>query len=94
MRNLESRNTPMWVLPNIWRLKQVKDTKGCLSWKVTECCKMSGYSFTISKLLRENQQGGNTPPHRLGLKNRKPQDIMNRSSLQDFEKLDHTHVRK
>ena len=26
-RNPEIRNTPVWVLPNIWRLGQVRDTK-------------------------------------------------------------------
>ena len=26
-RNPEIRNTPVWVLPKIWRLKQVMDTK-------------------------------------------------------------------
>ena len=26
-RNLEIGNTPVWVLPNIWRLGQVRDTK-------------------------------------------------------------------
>ena len=39
-------NTPVWVFPNIWRLGWVRNTK--FSTKVS----------TISKLLRENKQGG------------------------------------
>ena len=60
-RNPEIRNTPVCVLSNIWRLGQVRDTKfgtdvpnemllNPVYTKVT--------AFTISELLRKNQQGG------------------------------------
>ena len=60
-RNPEIGNTAVWVLPNIWRLGRVMDTKfGTKS--VIECYWMQQNSrvpaFTVFELLRENQLGG------------------------------------
>ena len=71
-RNPEIRNTPIWVLPNIWRLGQVSDTKFGMDVSnemLLNAKKCQGYSFYLlpflsSELLRENQQGRGkiTPP--------------------------------
>ena len=76
-RNLGIGNTPAWVLPNICRLWLVRETKSgtnVSSKMLLNAVKCQGYSFTVSELLRENQQGerggggGVTPsPSRLGL---------------------------
>ena len=62
-RNPEVRNTPVWVLPNTWRLGWVRDTKFGTNVSNemlrTACCKMPGLTaFTVSELLWENQQEG------------------------------------
>ena len=54
-RNLEVGNIPVWAFPKIWRLGWIRDTK--FRTNVNECCKMPVTSFTISELLKENQQG-------------------------------------
>ena len=46
-RNLEIENTPVWVLPNIWRLGQVRATN---FW--------TNISFNVSVLFKKKQQGG------------------------------------
>ena len=63
-QNPEIRNTPVWFLPNIWRLRRVR---------VSDLARMSLKKsywtlqnarvtvFTISELLRENQQGVKLP---------------------------------
>ena len=55
-RNLEIWNTPVWVLPNIFRLGRVRDNKFDMS--LMKCCWMlqnaSVTAFTISELLRKN----------------------------------------
>ena len=60
-RDLEIWNTPIWVLPNIWRLGQVSDTKFGMnvSYKKSYWILQNAgiTAFTISELLRENQQG-------------------------------------
>ena len=50
-RNPEIGNTPVWVLPNIWRLGQVRNTKfgTNASNNVTV--------FAVAELLRGSQQG-------------------------------------
>ena len=60
-RNPEILHIHAWVLLNIWRLRQVKDTK--FGKKVSNktllnAVKWQGHSFTVSELLREIQQGG------------------------------------
>ena len=71
-RNLETENTPIWVLSNIWRLGQVRATKfGMIvpnQFFFNADDKIA--AFTISELLTENQQTGVKIPHitpRLGL---------------------------
>ena len=47
-RNPEIKNTPVWVLPNIWRLRQVEDTKfnEIVSNKILlHAAKYQGHSF-------------------------------------------------
>ena len=72
-RNPEIGNTPVWVLPNIWRLGQVMDTKFGMSpikyywmlqnFRVTALTA----ALTVFELLRENQlrrgAGKITPTH-------------------------------
>ena len=47
-RNPEIGNTPIWVLPNIWRLRRDKDTKfgtNVSNEKLLNAAKMSGLQF-------------------------------------------------
>ena len=47
-RNLETRNNPVWVLPNIWSLGQVKDTKfdtNSTREMLLNAAMFQGYSF-------------------------------------------------
>ena len=47
-RNLEIGNNPIWVLPNIWRLRQVMDTKfgkNVSNEMLLNAAKCQGYSF-------------------------------------------------
>ena len=47
-RNPEIKNTPVWVLPNIYRLSRVSDTKfgtNVSSEKLLNARKCQGYSF-------------------------------------------------
>ena len=47
-RSLEIGNTPVWVLPNIWRLNRVKDAKfgtHCSNKKLWNAAKCQAYSF-------------------------------------------------
>ena len=59
-RTLEVRNTPVWVLPNIWRLERVKDAKFDMNKKLLNASKQNTRvtAFTVSELLREKQQEG------------------------------------
>ena len=69
-RNLEIRNIPVWVLPNIWRMRQVRDTEfdtNVCNEMLLNAAKREVTAFTLSELLMENQQGGggggvNLPP--------------------------------
>ena len=54
-RNPEIRNTPVWVLRNIWILGRVMNTK--FGTNVS-----NRMSFTVFELSRENQLGGKTTP--------------------------------
>ena len=73
-RNLEIGNTPVLVLPNIWRLVQVLDTKFGTNVSNKIWCKISGLQLLpFFELLRENQLDGGgdyLPPPRLGLTNK------------------------
>ena len=63
-RNAEIGKTPVWGLPNIWRLGRVRDTKigSDVSMSLMKCYwilqSARVTAFTASELLRENQQGG------------------------------------
>ena len=73
-RNPEFWNTPVWVLPNIWRLGQVMDTKfgrntsNRMLLNATEC-----YSFYFCWVIKGESTGEGAgaklppPPPRLGL---------------------------
>ena len=52
-RNPENGNTPVWVLPNIWRLEWVRDT----IFGRNASNKILLNAITISELLREKKQG-------------------------------------
>ena len=57
IRNQEFRNTPLGVLPNIWRLGHVRNTKfgtHLSNEMLLNAAKFQGTSFTLSELLREN----------------------------------------
>ena len=59
-RNPEIGNTPVSVLPNTWRLGQVRGTRfgtNVFNKLLLNAAKCQGYSLTISELLRKNQQG-------------------------------------
>ena len=72
-RNPEIGNTPVWVLPNIWRLGRVMDTKfgtnsviGCY-WMLQNSRVTAS---TVFELLMKNQLGGGgkiIPPIRIKL---------------------------
>ena len=62
--SLRDWNTRVWVLPNIWSLGQVKNTKfgtNAFSKMLLNATKCQVYSFTVSELLRENHQGVKLP---------------------------------
>ena len=72
-RNPEIGNTPVWVLPNIWRLGRVMDTKFAtnVSRMLLNAAKFQGYSFYRFWVIKGNPTGGGVkspPPPRLGLK--------------------------
>ena len=60
-RNPEIGNTPVWVLPNIWRLEQAMDTK--FGTKVSDrmllnAAKFQGYSFYRFSVIKGKPTGG------------------------------------
>ena len=69
-RNPEIKNTPVWFLPNIWRLGWVSVFLAQRYFWMLQNTSIT--AFTVSELLRENQQGVKLPPpppspSRLGL---------------------------
>ena len=77
-RNPEIRNTRAWVLPNIWRLRQVKDTKfgtNVSNKMLLNAAKCQGCSFYHFGVIKGNPKrrrrvrgwGGGSYTHRLGL---------------------------
>ena len=80
--SLRDWNTPVWVLPNIWSLGQVKNTKfgtNVSSKMLLNATKCQGYSFTVSELLRENHQGVKLP--RLNQIKSYELEIMNQNAI-------------
>ena len=73
-RNPEIGNTPVWVLPNIWRLGQVGDTKFGMSVSnkmLLNPAKCHGYSFYCFWVIKGKPTGGEVKlpaPPKLGLK--------------------------
>ena len=68
--NTEIENTPLWVLPNIWRLGQVGDSK--FGTKVSNkillnAAKCQGCSFHVFWVIKAKRTGGSkiTPPPNL-----------------------------
>ena len=72
-RNPKIENTPICVVPNIWRLVQVRDTK-CgmnVSRKVLLNTAKWFTAFIVSELLKENQHEGkfiSPPPFKIRVK--------------------------
>ena len=64
-RNPEIGNTPIWVLPNIWRLRRVSDTKFGSDEMLPNAAKFQVYSFYRFWVIKGKPtgQGGNCPPH-------------------------------
>ena len=57
--NPEIGNTPVWVLPNIWRLDWVSNNKfgtNVANEKLLNAANGRVTAFTVSDLLRENKQ--------------------------------------
>ena len=76
IRNPEIENTSVWVLPNIWKLGRIRNTK--LSTSISNdmllnTAKFQGYSFYRFWVIKEKPTGGVklTPPSppRLELRN-------------------------
>ena len=74
-RNPEIGNTPVWILPNIWRLGRVRDAKfgtNVSNKKLLNAAKCQGYSrYRFSVIKTKPTRGGNylpPPTPRLGLK--------------------------
>ena len=65
-RNSEIGNTPVCVLPNIWRLGQVRELHFARIFLI-KCYWMLQnvrvLAFTVSDLLMENQQGSKSTPN-------------------------------
>ena len=76
-RNPEIGNTPVWVLPNIWRLGQCRHTKfrtDVSKKMLLNATKYQGYSFYRFWVIKGIPTGGGKiippplPPHRSGLR--------------------------
>ena len=60
-RNLKIGNTPVWVLPNIWRLGWVKDTKSCTDVSkemLLNAENRQGYNFYLFWVIKGKPTGG------------------------------------
>ena len=72
-RNLKSRNTRVWILPNIWGLRQVRDTKVAqnISNEMSlNAAKWQGYSFYrfwVIKWKATEEREGELPSIQIGL---------------------------
>ena len=59
-RNPEIGNTPVWVLPNIWRLGRIRDTKfgtNMFNEMLLNATKYRGYNFCLFRVITPS------PPH-------------------------------
>ena len=71
-RNLEIGNKPIWVLPNIWWVGQIRDTKfgaNVSNEKLLNAAKCQGNSFYCFRVIKGKSTEGKTNalPPRLGL---------------------------
>ena len=70
-KNPEIGNTLVWLLSNIWRLGQVRDTKlgtNVFKEKLLNAAKCQGYSYYGFWVIKEKLTGGKIiPTPRLGL---------------------------
>ena len=69
-RNSGIGNTPVWVLPNIWRLERVRITKfdtDISDEMLLNAKKHQGYGFYYLFIKGQPTGGGNYPPPLLGL---------------------------
>ena len=60
-RNPEMGNTPVWVLPSIYRLGQIMDTKFATNVSIREllnAVNLQGYSFYRSWVIKGKPAGG------------------------------------
>ena len=67
-RNPDIENTPVWVLPNIWRLAEFMDTKFGMNVSnrmLLNAAKFQGYSFYRFRVIKGKPAGGSkiTPTH-------------------------------
>ena len=63
-RNLETENTPAWVLPNIWRLGRVRDTifgTYVSNKMLLNAAKCQGYSFSRLWFIKGKPTGVKLP---------------------------------
>ena len=73
IRNLEIVNNPVWVLPSILRLGQIRDTEfgpNVSNKMLLNAQNVRVTAFTIFELLRKNQLGRDkiTPPTQISVK--------------------------
>ena len=64
-RNPEIGNSPVWVLPSIWRLGQVRDTKfgkNVSNKMLLNAAKQQGYSFYRFWVIKVKPTGGKITP--------------------------------
>ena len=65
-RNPEIENTPIWVLPNIWRLGQLKDTKfdtNISNQMLLNAAKCQDYRFYRFWVIKgKTTEGAKLPP--------------------------------
>ena len=74
-RSLEIKNIPVWVFPNIWMLGWAKDTKFgpnlALMKSYSTLPNAKAKTFTVSELLRGNQQVDKKTPNQISVNSRK-----------------------
>ena len=61
IKNPEIGNVPVWVLPNIWTLGQVEDTKfstNVCNEKLLNATKFQGYKFYLFWIIKGKARGG------------------------------------
>ena len=60
-KNPEIRNTPVWVLPNIWRLEDIRDTRfgsDVPNKILLNAAKFQGYNFYYFWVIKGKPTGG------------------------------------